>query len=130
MKRAARYGFSRRFCSFFDVLIFHGEYQVCWNAVTSTTTDKDHTLRSFGSSVDDGATFVEIRAIFAKDIGPLSMVPSENELVLSPNSMHKVVASFGSDQLKDLQGKRFLLLHAICASLWLISGSLRLSFSR
>jgi hypothetical protein len=89
----------------FDVLIFHGEHQVCWNAVTSTTTDKDHTLRSFGSAVDDGATFVEIRAIFAKDIGPLSMVPSENELVLSPNSMHKVVASFGSEDLKDLQGK-------------------------
>jgi hypothetical protein len=48
---------------------------------------------------------VEIRALFAKDIGPLSMVPAENELVLSPNSMHKVVASFGSEHLKDLQGK-------------------------
>ncbi len=48
-----------------------------------------------------------IRASFAKDIGALSMVPSENELVLSPNSLHNVVASFGSDQLEDLQGKHF-----------------------
>jgi hypothetical protein len=64
-------------------------------------------LRSFGTAAasSDGATFVEIRAIFAKDISPLSMVRSENELVLSPNSMHKVVSSFSSDQLKDLRGK-------------------------
>jgi hypothetical protein len=79
---------------------------VCWNAVTSTTTDKEHTLRSFGTAAGDGATFVEIRATSAKDIGALSMVPSENELVLAPNSLHRVVASFGSDQLKDLQGKQ------------------------
>ncbi len=77
---------------------------------------------SFGTSAKDGATFVEIRALFAKDIGPLSMVPSENELVLSPNSIHKVVASFGSDQLKDLQGKRLLVLHAIRALLFLFRG--------
>ena len=82
---------------------------MCWNAVTSTTTDKEHTLRSFGTAAGDGATFVEIRASFAKDIGALSMVPSENELVLSPNSLHTVVASFGSHQLEDLQGELFLL---------------------
>ncbi len=80
-------------------------FQVCWNSVTSTTTDKERTLRSFGTAAGDGATFVEIRAMFAKDIGPLSMVPTEKELVLSPNSLFKVVASFGSDQLQDLQGK-------------------------
>jgi hypothetical protein len=83
--------------------------QVCWNAVTSTTTDKDKTLRSFGTAADDGATFVEIRANFAKDISALSMVPSENELVLSPNSLHKVVASFGSEQIKELQGEKAIL---------------------
>lgn len=87
-------------------------------------------MRSFGTTANDGATFVEIRALFAKDIGPLSMVPSENELVLSPNSIHKVVASFGSDHLKDLQGKRLLVLHDIRALLFFISGSLWQSFSR
>ena len=65
-------------------------------------------MRSFGTAAGDGATFVEIRASFAKDIGALSMVPSENELVLSPNSLHTVVASFGSNQLEDLQGEFFL----------------------
>ena len=66
-------------------------------------------MRSFGTAAGDGATFVEIRASFAKDIGALSMVPSENELVLSPNSLHTVVASFGSHQLEDLQGEIFCI---------------------
>jgi len=79
--------------------------QVCWNAVTSTTTDKQSTLERFGTSSDgDGATFVEIRAIHAKDIGPLSMVKSENELALSPNTMFKVVACYTSDHLHNLRG--------------------------
>ena len=77
--------------------------QVCWNAVTSTTTDKDLTLRSF-SRHDDSATFVEIRAIHAKDISPLSMLPSENELVFSPNTMFKVVACYTSEHLENLRG--------------------------
>jgi hypothetical protein len=79
--------------------------QVCWNAVTSTTIDKQSTLQRFGTSADgDGATFVEIRAIHAKDISPLSMVKSENELVLSPNTMFKVVACYTSEHLKNLRG--------------------------
>ena len=79
--------------------------QVCWNAVTSTTTDKSSTLERFGTSADgDGATFVEIRAIHAKDVSPLSMVKSENELALSPNTMFKVVACYTSEHLNDLRG--------------------------
>jgi hypothetical protein len=81
--------------------------QVCWNAVTSTTTDKKSTLQRFGTSADgDGATFVEIRAIHAKDISPLSMVKSENELALSPNTMFKVVACYSSEHLSNLRGAR------------------------
>ncbi len=80
-------------------------FQVCWNAVTSTTTDKKGTLQRFGTSADgDGATFVEIRAIHAKDISPLSMVKSENELALAPNTMFKVVASYTSEHLQNLRG--------------------------
>ena len=79
--------------------------QVCWNAVTSTTTDKKSTLQRFGTSADgDGATVVEIRAIHAKNISPFTMIPSENELVLSPNTMLKVVACYTSERLKDLRG--------------------------
>ena len=73
--------------------------------MTSTTTDKKETLKKFGTSADsDGSTFVEIRAINAKNITPLSMVKSENELALSPNTMFKVVASYTSEHLKDLRG--------------------------
>ncbi len=75
--------------------------------MTSTTTDKQSTLQRFGTSADgDGATFVEIRAIHAKDISPLSMVRSENELALSPNTMFKVVACYSSEHLSNLQGAR------------------------
>ncbi len=73
--------------------------------MTSTTIDKKSTLQKFGTSADgDGATFVEIRAIHAKDISLLSMFKSESELVLSPNSMFKVVACYTSEHLKDLRG--------------------------
>jgi hypothetical protein len=79
--------------------------QVCWNAVTSTTTDKQITLEKFGTSADgDGATFVEIRAIHAKDISVLSMVKSENELALCPNTLFKVVACYTAEHLKELRG--------------------------
>lgn len=85
--------------------------QVCWNAVTCATTDKKSTLLRFGTCADgDGATFVEIRATHAKDISPLSMVPSENELVLPPNTMFKVVSSYTSEHLKNLRGAR----RAVC----------------
>ena len=85
--------------------------QVCWNAVTSTTTDKQSTLQRFGTSSDgDGATFVEIRAIHAKDISPLSMVKSENELALSPNTMFKVVACYTSEHLNNLRGAQRVVL--------------------
>jgi hypothetical protein len=87
--------------------------QVCWNAVTSTTTDKKSTLQRFGTSSDgDGATFVEIRAIHAKDISPLSMVKSENELALSPNTMFKVVACYTSEHLNNLRGAHCVVLYA------------------
>ena len=78
--------------------------------MTSTTTDKKSTLERFGTSADgDGATFVEIRAIHAKDISMLSMFKSENELVLSPNSIFKVVACYTSEHLKDLRGVQRVL---------------------
>jgi hypothetical protein len=79
--------------------------QVCWNAVTSATTDKKNVLLRFGTYADsDWVTFVEIRAIHAKDISPLSMLPSENELVFSPNTMFKVVACYTSEHLENLRG--------------------------
>ncbi len=85
--------------------------QVCWHAVTSATTDKQSTLQRFGTSSDgDGATFVEIRAIHAKDISPLSMFKSENELVLSPNTMLKVVACYTPKYIKNLRGMQ----HVAC----------------
>ncbi len=64
-------------------------------------------MQRFGTSSDgDGATFVEIRAIHAKDISSLSMFKSENELVLSPNTMFKVVACYTSEHLNNLRGAR------------------------
>jgi hypothetical protein len=61
---------------------------------------------------EHAATFVEIRAIHAKDISPLSVVKSENELALSPNTMFKVVACYTSEHLNNLRGAHCVVLYA------------------
>ena len=49
------------------------------------------------------------------------MVPTENELALSPNTMFRVVACYTCEHLKDLQGVHFVvrgLLREIAGALF------------
>jgi serine/threonine protein kinase len=79
---------------------------VCWNSLSSTTIDKDGTMRSFGNAASGSiaGTFVEIRALNAKNINILSLVPSEKELVLLPNSVFRVISAVSFSHVQQLQG--------------------------
>eukprot|EP00961_Rhodomonas_salina_P295518 3935532-Rhodomonas_salina.1 len=59
---------------------------VVWISFTSTTLDRDGTMKSFG----EGGTFVHIEAIDARDISELSLLPQEKELLLMPNARFRV----------------------------------------
>ena len=77
------------------------------NAVTSTTTDKVHTLRQFGTGASGRpGTLQQINAVDAKDIHAFSPFP-ENELVIPPNSCHTVITALESAEVRRL-------LHACC----------------
>jgi hypothetical protein len=59
----------------------------------------------FGEDVDGmGGTCIQINAKNLKDISKLSKFPNENELVLRPNSVFRVVEKYTSEQLKNLTG--------------------------
>jgi serine/threonine protein kinase len=79
---------------------------VCWNSLSSTTTDREGTMRSFGNAASGSiaGTFVEIRALNAKNINVLSLVPSEKELVLLPNSVFRVISAVSFTRVQQLQG--------------------------
>ena len=63
-------------------------------------------MRSFGNAASGSiaGTFVEIRALNAKNINVLSLVPSEKELVLLPNSVFRVISAVSFTRVQQLQG--------------------------
>jgi len=68
---------------------------VVWVSFTSTTTDKDRTLKQFGK----GGTFFRIKTKYGRDIGPLSLYPSEKEILLLPNSFFEVTSVFSAQEV-------------------------------
>ena len=77
----------------FDVFIC--AMQVVWVSFTSTTTDKSQTLRQFGN----GGTFFKIKTKYGRDIGPLSLFPTEREILLLPNSVFVVKSVLSSEEV-------------------------------
>jgi len=66
--------------------------KVWYNAVTSTTTDKQGTLTQFGA----GGTLLQMRVTNAKDISAFSVFPGEHERLLPHNSCHFVETALAS----------------------------------
>lgn len=79
---------------------------IVWhNSVTSTTTDKDATLLSFGMGASGKAgTLMEMRVRSARRIKAFSAFPSEEELLLPPNTCTKVLVTLASAKAALLQG--------------------------
>jgi hypothetical protein len=69
------------------------------NSVTSTSTDKDITLKQFGTGASGRpGTLLQIIALNAKDIRVFSPFP-ESELLIPPNSCHTVITVLDSTEV-------------------------------
>jgi NAD:arginine ADP-ribosyltransferase len=79
--------------------------QVTWISFNSTTTDNKQTLQQFGN----GGTFFKL-SIFGRDITQLSLYPEENELLLLPNSVFKVLTALSSREVSSGAPTRVLAL--------------------
>jgi hypothetical protein len=76
---------------------------VWYRSPTSTTTDKNRTMTSFGEGAGGGAgTFVELRVQNAKDIQPFSSVPDEQEFLIPQNTCFKVVQALSASDIGQL----------------------------
>jgi len=95
-------------------LDFISTYQVVWIGFTSTTTDRQHTLKQFGSS----GTFFKIKILYGRDISGLSLFPDECELLLMPNSVFTVQTALSSAEVTPMLPpsgiERSLLLASHC----------------
>jgi hypothetical protein len=73
---------------------------VFFNSVTSTTTDKAHTLQQFGKGADGRpGTLLRIAATDVKNISTFSAFPSESELVACVNSSFRVATVLESAEV-------------------------------
>jgi hypothetical protein len=78
---------------------------VWYNSVTSTTTDKDKTLKSFGAGAQGNAgTFLEMRVCSARSVQAFSLYPAEQELLLRANTCCNVMVALPSAKAALLQG--------------------------
>ncbi len=72
---------------------------------TSTTTDKEKTMRQFGQGVGAGAgTFMELRVKNAKEIETFSAVPAERERLIAPNTCFRVLQAWSAADVRLLEG--------------------------
>eukprot|EP00906_Rhabdomonas_costata_P021302 RCo030942 len=77
----------------------YSQTTVTWTAFTSTTTDRDGTMRKFGHS-NTGGTFVQIEVTDARDISMFSPF-AESERLLMPNSTFSVGHTLAYAQAVD-----------------------------
>jgi hypothetical protein len=71
---------------------------------TSTTTDKNKTMREFGQGVASRAgTFMELRVKNAKEIETFSAVPGERERLIPQNTCFRVLQAFSSADLDAIR---------------------------
>ena len=93
-------------CSLTEISHLYIEGGIVWyNSVTSTTTDKNKTLATFGTGAGGKAgTFIEMRVSHGRNIKAFSAYPSEQELLLPPNTCAKVLVTLSSAKAALLQG--------------------------
>ncbi len=95
-------------CPLTEVSHLYAEGGIVWlNSVTSTTTDKNATLATFGAGAGSSGylgTFIEMRVRNAKKVHAFSAFPSEEELLLAPNTCAKVLVTLCSAKVSLLQG--------------------------
>ncbi len=71
---------------------------------TSTTTDKDKTMRQFGQGASAGVgTFMELRVKNAKEIETFSAVPGERERLIPHNTCFRVLQALSAKAANDLK---------------------------
>jgi serine/threonine protein kinase len=88
-----------------DLPDLYGKGNFIWyRAATSTTTDKDETMKNFGEG-DKGApgTFVELRVKNAKDIQPFSLFSQECERFIPHNTLFLVVTAINAADLNSMK---------------------------
>jgi len=70
---------------------------------TSTTTDKDKTMRQFGQGAGAGVgTFMELHVKSAKEIEVFSAVPGERERLIPQNTCFRVLQALSAADVKQL----------------------------
>ena len=78
---------------------------VWFRSPTSTTTDKDETLKQFGQGVcGQAGTFMELRVRNAKIIEDFSIFPQERERLVPHNTCFQVLGAFSAADVKMLEG--------------------------
>ena len=72
---------------------------------TSTTTDKDKTMREFGQGADAEAagTFMQLHVKNAKEIDAFSAVPGEQERIIPHNTCFRVLLAVSAADVKLLK---------------------------
>ena len=78
---------------------------VWFRSPTSTTTDKDKTMREFGQGVDAEAagTFMQLHVKNAKEIDAFSAVPGEQERIIPHNTCFRVLLAVSAADVKLLK---------------------------
>jgi hypothetical protein len=77
---------------------------VWFRSPTSTTTDKDNTMRQFGQGANAGVgTFMELRVKNAKEIETFSAVPGERERLIPHNTCFRVLQALSAKAANDLK---------------------------
>jgi serine/threonine protein kinase len=78
---------------------------VWFRSPTSTTTDRQKTMRQFGQGARGQAgTFIELRVHNAKEIEQFSLFPQERERLIPPNTCFQVLGALSAADAKILEG--------------------------
>jgi serine/threonine protein kinase len=78
---------------------------VWFRSPTSTTTDKQKTMKQFGQGASGMAgTFMELRVHNAKEIEDFSLFPQERERLIPHNTCFQVLGAFSAADVKILEG--------------------------
>ena len=78
---------------------------VWFRSPTSTTTDKQKTMKQFGQGASGLAgTFMELRVRNAKEIEEFSFFPHERERLIPHNTCFQVLGAFSAADVKILEG--------------------------
>ncbi len=94
-------GFGQRLEEMND--LYQNNCQICWYYTSSSTMERDVAYSNFARKT---GTLMEITGLYnLKDIQALSMIPSEGELLILPNTEFKVKLALSYDQARLLNSR-------------------------